>query len=1456
MAKNQPILEHFQKRLYASVTRSPLLRVRTSRTGRLIDLSRLDSVDSELPRGILDSVIKGTSAININLRLRDRLSAEALKGLFDEPEQRPSRHEREQMLLYGLLQNMRRHGELAKRETGVHALWLGYPLIYVSVDVEEEHPSILAPVFVWPVSVEPDLQHEGRFLVGRTGTARFNMAMATWARKQLNIVLPTPDEEQLMDLDWDGLKACIQRLVGSFQEPPLVNLEAQLQPVPAYKELEGEQSPQLFNSAFIGYCRWQHEAILADLASMAEKDQCPDVAGSFITGARLRESLPNKPPPEEDRYIVCEADFSQEEVIWQARQGPAMVVHGPPGTGKSQTIVNIIADALAHGRKVLMVCQKQAATRVVLERLRAVGLADLCLEVHDVETDRLTVFNAIRTQVDNLPRFVSAGGNNERASLARQIADLETILDSYAKALHSRHPVMGVSYRQMKALEGKTYAEFPTARALPALQQALSDTSAQDLEALCRRIEGVGCLFRKADALRNPWRFRQPSVQMSISLRSDVAPILEKLRSLDSQHQEQIHRNGPGMRLPQDVAGFSEIAPGLSARLRMFLERYDSSFGKTLRSSLRFLGSANSDERDAMLNKCRTAVALAQEVERTPLDPIWTERCREITYFEIYLLRERAEKVRAWQNRLVRFFIPSYLTAVRKIRELRPDAKGHALGPVCETALKHLHARDLRHRLTEANNSLLSGLKPGSEQERVQIRFAKVALEGLETAIWLHEHAMKLPWLKTLPNLIIRGDTAPLMQFLHSVESALLRVPATQDVLRGMEDLASLLRPEGLSEPRDLVLAGASIADWLDAFEGGLCNLEALIGLESDRQQREGLVEVVLEALEKYETDRLRGQPGPQSPAHLSATDYGQWWVALVRYSAAQAWQQRAQQENPELMTITPAQHSAKVEQLRFLLKKKRQMEPVEIKARWREKQIPLRKVQWKRMLQLRRSKLGDAKRLREAIELSLPEGLLVMRPCWLVNPGAAAQLFPLEPGLFDVVIFDEASQCPIEQALPAIYRANTLIVSGDGMQLPPTSFFSAKWDEEDSVKDDDEEASSDPIRAHTAKMKRLGQDDLMRTEDLLQAAINGNLSERYLKVHYRSMHPALINFSNQAFYGGRLEAPPSRVGFHAVSRPICYHQVDGLYAERTNAKEADKVVNILQELWLSTGSCPTIGVVTFNQPQRDLIEDYIAKECLRDPAFAVRYQQELERKDDNRDVGFFVKNLENVQGDERDLIMFSTTFGRDSTGTFYRRFGPVGAQDGHRRLNVAVTRAKQQVIVIGSMPVDEISTALQEGASPGRARIPADYLQFYLAYAQAVSASDQERVDIILGMLTRQQGREVCVGTPESPFEEDVYQALRGMGHQVHCQVGDSGFRIDLAVLHPGHKRGYILGIECDGATYHSDRSARIRDVWREQILKDRGWCLHRVWSTRWWYHKDEEIRLLKSAITRALNA
>ncbi|MCH8282241.1 MAG: DUF3320 domain-containing protein [Chloroflexi bacterium] len=302
-------------------------------------------------------------------------------------------------------------------------------------------------------------------------------------------------------------------------------------------------------------------------------------------------------------------------------------------------------------------------------------------------------------------------------------------------------------------------------------------------------------------------------------------------------------------------------------------------------------------------------------------------------------------------------------------------------------------------------------------------------------------------------------------------------------------------------------------------------------------------------------------------------------------------------------------------------------------------------------------------------------------------------------------------------------------------------------------------------------------------------------------------------------------------------------------------------MLNLLLYLWSQPGKVPTIGVVTFNKEQEGLIEEEIARRASIDHNFRSLLEREKERKSGEKEVGFFVKNLESVQGDERDLIIFSTTFAPIEPGnpaSMRRYFGPLTHSGGERRLNVAVTRARDGIIVVTSMPLERISD-IHTGIEPGQKIKARDYLQAYMMYADAVSNADGDRTQRWLNCAARLSSHERDIGNRsairefDSEFEEQVYDRLVDAGWAVDTQVGQNNFKIDLAVRHPDPAKGYLLGIECDGATYHSSRYARDRDRLRQQVLEGQGWRIHRVWSTDWFRNPERELKRVVEAIESA---
>ncbi len=442
-------------------------------------------------------------------------------------------------------------------------------------------------------------------------------------------------------------------------------------------------------------------------------------------------------------------------------------------------------------------------------------------------------------------------------------------------------------------------------------------------------------------------------------------------------------------------------------------------------------------------------------------------------------------------------------------------------------------------------------------------------------------------------------------------------------------------------------------------------------------------------------------------------------------------------------------------------------------------------------------------RRLLGSIQKLLPR----LKPCVLMSPLSVAQyLDPSHEG-FDVVIFDEASQIPVWDAIGAIARGKQLIVVGDPKQLPPTNFFNSTGEDEDDLTPEEHK-------------------DL---ESILDELMTHGLRHKRLKWHYRSRHEGLIAFSNRHYYENELLTfPCPETGIGGVK---FQHLPGARYDKgksRTNRLEAEVLVKeLVARLRQTDGPQRSYGVVTFSLAQQQLIENLLDEERRKHPAIEVHFGDAPPVEGEP----VFVKNLESVQGDERDVIFFSICYGPDETGRVSMNFGPLNRDGGERRLNVAITRAKHEVVVFSGLLPDQIDLTRT------RARGVRD-LKFFLDYAargfQALAAATTASAE----------------AEADSEFERLVADRIRAAGYEVHHQVGCSGYRVDLGVVDPAKPGRYLLGVECDGATYHRAATARDRDKLRQLILEGLGWKLHRIWSTDWWHDSEAETRKLLLAI------
>ncbi|MCX6727065.1 MAG: AAA domain-containing protein [Candidatus Shapirobacteria bacterium] len=517
----------------------------------------------------------------------------------------------------------------------------------------------------------------------------------------------------------------------------------------------------------------------------------------------------------------------------------------------------------------------------------------------------------------------------------------------------------------------------------------------------------------------------------------------------------------------------------------------------------------------------------------------------------------------------------------------------------------------------------------------------------------------------------------------------------------------------------------------------------------------------------------------------------------------------------------------AKLAELSVVYNKLKEKQVQQIKSIWnikRRSRLRSYSGNFNTFYNLRKNNSGPKNSLRKIIEKDF-DLFTSLFPIILTNPSAANAILPLKQGLFNVIIFDEASQLRISDTFACLIRGQFKIIAGDEHQMPPSNYFlSSSTNTFEEAHDEFEEYDNE-------------QDELADSESLLQYASNlRDINKSTLDYHYRSNHPALIEFSNAAFYGGNL------VSFPASSEytPIKFIPVNGRYESNTNPTEVAEVIRIIKdEIQLNQNNkYPSVGIATFNINQRNLIIESLNKAAELDSDFLTKYLA-------LKESGLFIKNLENIQGDEKDIIIISTTYGYGVDGKFSQNFARINRIEGYKLLNVLITRAKNKVYVCTSIPKEKYVSYPElihgEGGNNKRG-----ILYAYLAYAEAISNKDSVLAEGILSELRLQSFEKPKLifddgGLSESPFEEEVYDLLLdNFGKDdVIQQHKVGGFRLDFVVKYNGYN--YVL--ECDGKSYHQSEEAYAYDMYRQKELEHMGYVVYRIWSTNWFQNKELEM-------------
>ncbi len=1402
------LMDFFSRRITAAVMRGPLTRMVIGRTAARLDLTELGS-----PR-------RPARALLGHLLLRsDRMVDLDPEALTADPAL-----ERRVRTLYG-------HATLYRRDTGIDGLYLGFPFLLMREARSAMRPRI-APVLLWPVKLSPEIGARGRIRLGfdrDREEVRLNPAFDT--------LLGTDAARRWNEAANDLLRR------SSFTEADVMDVFADLvanvqghalAPLPGKDARVRAGDDQLVCAGVVFHLAFLGQALMEDLQHLKA---IPPAGTSLETALRIGAPADRARPAtlrETERFFAAASDPSQEAAVVEARNGLGLLVQGPPGTGKSQTIVNMVADGIGRQSTVLIVCQKQAALEVVYKRLAAEGLGDRIIMINDVNKDRQQVVRSVRAQLGAM--FSRATGSSpwwhQRQQTAARMEALEGELDEHHRALHAEDPVSASSYRLILGdlIDLNEGGSSPID--VPALRRGLGMLNVAEVATLQ---ETCGPLAR----LWLPAAYEDSALHALKTFSADPGAIGEFTRDFaafvrDEETRARVLRETPAAFAIEDPGPYRDW----SERHADVFMRLGASARERLARWLPQLGPVNRRDGPApwFAELRAIADALILLPNRTP-DPA-TEVAAELSDGDLLRWSTLVDQLSKPGSLFMR------LPPVRwkRGRPLRGFLREHGLDEpgAFQTAL-HAEAalRPWRRRLVATCRDLgepdaALGLAP----PEILLGIVRTLQDQLSEALALAQRLHKHPEVGEALAMALAADTDAVQSFLSRQEQGFARYEARRASLLALDALDPWFETDCSEQLREAIQAGASNGKALVAIAQAI---PTLIAYQRFRPRAARLDRTALA------TFRVLRSVAPALAGLREAELDGEVRRIIGRESRL-AWKARLESEHPALL-LDAAELAVKTRALAAADEEVRKLN-----RRLLIEGIDLSRLrpprEWEDITRLTGQR---ARRLREFLDRGADLGLLSLRPVWLMNPDVASRVLPLKPALFDTVIYDEASQMPIEYALPSLFRSRAMIVSGDEKQMPPTNFFTSKVesDEADIFEGDEaEDGASDAEREEIAET--WNRREIKDCPDLLQLA-KTVLPTTTLQIHYRSIYRELIQFSNAAFYENGLSVPARHPDAEIRrSPPIQMVRVEGIYSEQTNEAEARKVTGILVEQWRRPpGERRSIGVVTFNRKQADLIEDILEARAEEDPAFREALAQERDRFDGNEDMGFFVKNVENVQGDERDVIIFSSTFGRNGQGTFRRSFGVLGQIGGERRLNVAVTRAREKVVLVTSMPISEISDLL---TTRRPASSPRDYLQAYFEYARAVSAGELHNARGLLGRLTTERHNE----NTGSEGDHDGFQAAVGafihnLGWHAHPVTDLGAFGLDFAVEDP--RTGlYGLGVECDAPRHGLLATARAREMWRPRVLARSIPRVHRVSSKGWLDNPQQERALLRRAMDETL--
>lgn len=1234
--------------------------------------------------------------------------------------------------LDNILVYIHKNAKQAIEENGSSTLYLAVGLLKW-FDRKTPGQARYAPVLLLPVEISRRSVNSKFTLKSREEETMINITLVEFLRQEYELNLGA-----LKQLPTDEKGVDVAKVMGTLRR--------------AVMQLKGwdvEEQLVLGNFSFSKLILWK------DIVVHQEDLLKSDMVRSLING-KLSFTENNEPNSVNDfdtiqsqsMALPIPTDVSQMEAVFTAQQGRSFILHGPPGTGKSQTITNIIADALYHGKRVLFVAAKKAALDVVQRRLDQVGLAPFTLELHSNKSKKSDVLAQLAKSIETAKLARTADFQQE----AQHLDAAKKAISDYVNILHRKQHVGWSLYDSITALENYQDKKFSKNYIPENVLQQLNATLWQQWTDWLPQFQSIASLI--VHPSENPLAAFNLS-KYSPSVSDEISVQTQKLLNLFSDVESKSQSLAKAMHFPYSIQTKSEWEQFVQVIIAI---------QKLPDIPLELIRYLSDKENFSMYEEWSIAFNQYQTVLKNIL----------ANYNRNLLNSDVAATELQWKQAQQSWFLPKWLQS-RKIKKQLTIYRNTPFNNDGEVEQLFVYNNELHEiqRLLQQSRfaSVQQALKNLFKEEDTDLtdidnKAALVQQISRLTDYWERNALVKWDQVWQENQLqysddIVQKNMTEMINFVQQTTILDQQIKTYQALTGILFQHKENWITETISQLHYIQTHLPHLKNWMnyvqlrkqgetlqlhwliDAYENKLCSVESLI-------------------------------------------DY-------FHYTVHVSIAQRVISQHEALSLFNASLFESKIEQYKKIAKDFQYLTIQELRVKLAA-QLPNTTAEAMQsseigILQRAIKNRGRGISIRKLFD-QIPTLLPRISPCMLMSPISVAQYFDVNTKHFDILIFDEASQLPTCEAVSALARAKQSVIVGDPKQMPPTSFFSTiKLDEENM--------------------------DVEDLESILDDCLSLSVPSKYLLRHYRSKHESLIAFSNVNYYENKLLTFPSS---DDLNRKVTYHHTKGFYDKgktRTNKFEADEIVQYIQSHYNNSQKRKlSVGVVTFSQTQQNLIEEKLQKLFMSDP--------KLEEYANESDEPLFIKNLENVQGDERDIILFSVCYAPDEEGKMSMNFGPLNRDGGWRRLNVAVTRARYEMHIFATLQADQID--LSRTSSEGVAGLKA-FLQF------AEKGHLSVRPEDIQDELKKQH------------LSASISEKLREKGLDVKCNIGTSGYKIDIGVVHPDKPQQYILGVVIDGHYYYNAHTTNDREMVMPSVLKGLGWNIHRIWTIDWFENSDKII-------------